>query len=194
MKAARLQVPVLLILLVLGLGACGSSGSDEAVKVEEAIESSATSTDPADCTKLETQRFVEQTTRTSGPKALEKCEEEAGNRAESISVSNVEINGSKATADAAVTGGGLDGQSIEIALVKEGGQWKLDEVVRFTSFNPERLAETVKAELKEHQGELSPKIASCLVEALAHASRAEAEELFLSGSTEGLQKVAEECP
>jgi hypothetical protein len=111
-----------------------------------------------------------------------------------VSVSNVEVNGSKATGDAAVTGGGLDGQSIEIALVKEGEQWKLDEVVRFTSFNPEKLAETVGAELKEHQGELSPNIASCLVEALAHASRTEAEELFLSGSTGALQKVAEKCP
>jgi hypothetical protein len=61
MKTGRLLVPASLILLALGLGACGSSGSGEAAKVEEAIESSATSTDPADCTKLETQRFVEQT-------------------------------------------------------------------------------------------------------------------------------------
>jgi hypothetical protein len=141
----RLVFPLLLIVSALALVACGSGSSDES-QIEEAVETSATSTDPADCTKLATQRFVEQTTQSEGAEAVKKCEKEASNDegAKSATVSNVEVDGSKASADVALTGGGFDGQEVEVALVKQGDQWKLDELTGFAKFNEAKVIETLE--------------------------------------------------
>jgi outer membrane lipoprotein-sorting protein len=72
----HLLLPCLIIVSALALAACGSSG-DETSKVEEAIETAATTTDPADCSKVQTQNFMEQTSQESGKAALKNCEEEA---------------------------------------------------------------------------------------------------------------------
>jgi hypothetical protein len=191
----RFALAFLLIFSALALVACGSSGNGDESQIEEAIETSATSTDPADCTKLQTQQFMEQTTQESGKAAVTKCEKEAEAEegAESASVSNVEISGSSATAEAALTGGGLGGQSVEVALVKNGEQWKLDEVVKFTNFDRAKLVEYFEEEFTKASSELPPKLAGCFIEVFQEGSQAEIEELLLSNSTKGLEEVAEAC-
>jgi hypothetical protein len=188
-----LLLPCLLVLSALALAACGSSGGEES-KVEETIETSVTSTDPADCGKLETQQFMEQTTRESGKAAVKKCEEEAEKEegAESVEVSNVEVEGPTATADAALTGSSLDGQVVEVELVKEGDQWKLNEAVRFTQLDQRKLAETFKREL-EKSGEANAKFTGCFVEALEEADRVEIEGLVLRGSAKGIEEAVQNC-
>ena len=175
--------------------ACGSSGNGDESQIEEAIETSATSTDPADCTKLQTQQFMEQTTQESGKAAVTKCEEEAEAEegAESASVSNVEVSGLSATAEAALTGGGLGGQTVEVALVKKGEQWQLDEVVKFTNFDRAKLVEYFKEEFEKASSELPPKLAGCFIEVFQEGSQAEIEEMLLSSSSEGFEEVAEGC-
>lgn len=175
--------------------ACGSSGNGDESQIEEAIETSATSTDPADCTKLQTQQFMEQTTQESGKAAVTKCEEEAEAEegAESASVSNVEVSGLSATAEAALTGGGLGGQTVEVALVKKGEQWQLDEVVKFTNFDRAKLVEYFKEEFEKASSELPPKLAGCFIEVFQEGSQAEIEEMLLSSSSEGFEEVAEAC-
>jgi hypothetical protein len=159
------------------------------------VETSATSTDPADCTKLETQRFMEQTTQESGKAAVAKCEEEAKAEegSKSASVSNVEVSGSSATAEAALTGGALDGQTLEVGLVKNGEQWQLDEVVKFTEFDRTKLVEFVEEEFTSSANGPSPKLAGCFVEAFQEGSQAEVEELLWSGSGKGFEEIAEAC-
>jgi len=117
-------------------------GVATASEIEAAIETSATSSDPANCTKLQTQAFVEQSTSTEGAEAVKMCEAEAkeGENAESVAVSNVEVESSAASAEAAITGSSLDGQTVEVALVKEGGQWKLDEIAGFSKLDKTKLA------------------------------------------------------
>jgi len=183
----------LLAFSALALVACGSSGEDG--QIEEAIETSATTTNPADCTKLNTQQFMEQTTQESGKAAVEKCEEEAEAEegAESVSVSNVEASGSSATAEAALTGGVLNGQALEVELVKSGEQWQLNEVVKFTKFDRAKLVEFVEEEFTPSANGLSPKLAGCFVEAFREGSQAEIEELLWSGSGKGFEEIAEAC-
>jgi hypothetical protein len=185
----------LLVFSALSLVACGSSGSGEDGQIEEAIETSATTTDPADCTKLNTQQFMEQTTQESGKAAVAKCEEEAEAEegAESVSVSSVEVDGSSATAEAALTGGALNGQALEVELVKSGEQWQLNEVVKFTEFDRAKLVEFVEEEFAPSANGLSPKLAGCFVEAFQEGSQAEIEELLWSGSGEGFEEIAEAC-
>jgi hypothetical protein len=146
----RLVLACLLIASAFALVACGSGNDDES-QVEEAIETSATSTDPADCKKLATQRFMEQTTQSEGAEAVETCEEEASNDegADTATVSNVEVDGSNASADVALNGGGFDGQEVEVALVKEDDQWKLDEVAGFVKFDEAKVIETPRKGIRK---------------------------------------------
>ena len=190
----RLLLPCILILSALALTACGSSGDGEG-EIEEAIETSATSTNPADCKKLNTQEFMEQTTQESGGAAVKECEEEAknGEGAKSVRVSEVEVDGSDATAEVALSGGNLDGQALELALVKDGDQWKLNEVVEFTKFNQAELVEVLEEGLSESSSEVNPKLAGCVIDAFKQGSQAEVENLLFGGSSGTLEEVFEAC-
>lgn len=199
MSKRLLLLPCLLALSALALSACGGGGSDETSKVEETIETAATTTDPADCSKTQTQKFMEQTSDESGKDALKECEKEAENEegAESVKVSNVDVSGSSATGEAALSGGNLDGQTLEVALVKEGDQWKLNEVVKFTNFDQEKLVETfereIEKEVEESPGKVNSKSADCFIEAIKQADKAEIEGLILGGSSKTLEGAIEHC-
>jgi hypothetical protein len=191
----RLLIPafVLLIVSAFALSACGSSESAED-KITSAVETAATGSSPSKCTEVETQAFVEQSTGESGKAAIKKCEEEAssGENAESVEVSNVEVEGSEATAEVAVTGSALDGQTLEVALVEEEGQWQLNELTGFAKFNQAKLVEAFGEKLEE-SGKLKPEVASCIVEGFEEASAEEVEELVLDPSSEGFRELGEEC-
>jgi hypothetical protein len=191
-----LLVPCLLILSAVALSACGGGGgsSDEG-KIEEAIETAATTSDPTNCTQLQTPKFDEQNSPTEGGNAVKACEEEAEQGeevAESVEVSNVSVNGEKATAEATFSGSGFDGQAVEINLVKDGGNWKLDQIAGFTSYDPTKLGEAFEERFAEEEG-VDPKLAACLTEAFSSASQAEAEELMFSGSQEPLEELIGTC-
>jgi hypothetical protein len=195
LKKRHLLLPCLLLVSALFLVACGGSGSSDESEIEDAIETSATSDDPANCTDLETQSFVEQSTSESGKAALKSCEEETADpesKADSVEVTEVEVEGDKATAQAAIAGGGFDGQALVLALVKDGNQWKLDEITEFAKFDQGAFAQQFKTQL-EKGGEVEPKTTSCIVEALEEAPRAELEELMLSGDSTPIEELAESC-
>jgi hypothetical protein len=189
----RLLLSCLLLTGAVVLASCG--GGDETAKVEEVIETSATSTDPADCKGLETQKLIEQLSRKTGQAALAQCEEEAREEksAKSVEVSGVEVDGSSATADVAMAGGSLGGQAVKVELVKHGDQWKMDEIVEFTQFNRAKLVEDLEGELNEYLDQLGPKIGSCFFNAFEEGSQEEVEELLFGGSVKPFAEVAEAC-
>jgi len=177
------------------LSACGDSGSEsEEGQIEEVIVASATNTDPAKCEELNTQKFIEQLAQSDGAAAVKECEEEAEDDegADSVSVSAIAIDGESATADVAVAGGGFDGQSLEIGLVKEGAEWKVDEFVKFTDLDQEKLVRVFEREAKA-SGELDDELVACFVDAFEEATQAEIEDFLLSGSPRELELVAEAC-
>ncbi|HEV7399511.1 MAG TPA: hypothetical protein VGN84_04510 [Solirubrobacterales bacterium] len=184
----------LLIASALALAACGSGNGEES-QIEEVIETSATSTDPADCKELSTQQFMEQIAQTEGAEAVKTCEKEASEEtgAKSASVSNIEVDGSKATAEVALTGGGLDGQSVEVALVKQGDQWKLNEIAGFSKFDQAKVIETLEKGFDEPSSEVSKSLASCIVKSFEEAPQAEFEDALLSTSSEGFEEIAGDC-
>jgi hypothetical protein len=189
-------MPCLLIVSALALVACGGSGSSAESEIEEAIETSATSGDPANCTKLQTANFVEQSTSESGKEAVKTCEEEAKkepeSKAESVEVTEVEVNGSKATANAALTGGYFDGQTLSVALVEEEGGWKLNELTGFAKFDQKNIAQVFETQL-EKSGELNSEQTSCIVEGIEEMPQAEIEEVILSGNSTSIEELAEGC-
>ena len=193
-KLHLLLLPAALLALVFGLVACGGGESDED-KVVETIETSATSTDPADCKELTTQKFMEQTESEKGSKAVKSCEEEAEDPEgdpESVDVSNVAVNGSKATADVAFNGGNFGGQALGVALVEEDG-WKLDEVTGFAKFDQEKLVENFEKLFESGDEPLEPQVTTCIGEVFGELSKPEFEEVLFGGSQQPIIEIAEGC-
>lgn len=192
-KLYLLFIPVLLI-PALALTACGSGESDED-QVVETIETSILSTDPADCERLATLKFLEQTQFTKGQAAVKSCEEDAEqdeNEAESVEVTNVEIDGSKATADAAFGGGTFDGQTFSVALIEENGDWKLDEATGFADFDQDKLAKSFEEEFSSEEG-ADPKSVSCIGDEFRQLPQAKFEEFILGGSSQPIVEILESC-
>jgi ABC-type glycerol-3-phosphate transport system substrate-binding protein len=195
LKKRHLLLISALLVSALALVACGSGGSGDEEKIEEAIETSATASDPANCTKLETLAFAEQSSGESGDAAVKKCEEEAKDpegKAESVAVSEVEVDGSKATANAAITGGSLEGQTVSIALVEEDGQWKLDQITGFVELDQAQLAKVFEEQLEKGE-EVEPEVTACIVAGIEEAPQAEAEEFVLDPTNRALAELAESC-
>ena len=195
MPRHKLLIPLFILALALGLAACGSSESDED-KIVDVIETSATSDDPASCTELITQTFLDQVEDGEGKAALKECEEDAedtSDNPDSVEVTEVEVDGTNATANAAFTGGGFDGQTLAIALVDEDGDWKLDEITGFAEFDQAALVQSFEDQLAEEEGAIDPEIGACIIESLEELEQEEFEELLLGGSSEGFVELAEAC-
>jgi hypothetical protein len=100
-------------------------------------------------------------------------------------VSSVEVDGESATAEAAFTGGTLDGQAVGLSLVKEGDQWKLDSLDEFVTFDKEALANSFSESLSSDE-DVPPEVATCIVDELNAADDATIQEAYLSGDEEQL--------
>ena len=195
MRKRHPLLPLALLALVFGLAACGGGESDED-KVVDVIETSATSADPADCKELATQAFLEQTELEQGAAAVESCEEGAEDTEddpESVEVSEVEVDGSAATANVAFTGGTFDGQTLTVALIEEDGDWKMDEVTGFAKFDQEKLADTLEEGLQSGDDPLEPQLATCFAEVVRQAATEQAEEIVIGGSPQPIVEIIEGC-
>jgi hypothetical protein len=192
----RYLVPLaLLVVVALSLTACGGGSGDEG-KITETIESAATTSDPSNCTKLETQRFDEQNSQEKGKPAVKSCEEEAKkgeSKAKSVNVSNVSVNGEKATAEAEFEGGSLNSQVLELALVEEGGDWKLDQIEGFAKYDGKALGAAFQQQFEEEPEGITKSQGDCIAREIGKANQAEAEALFFSGTPNAIIELAEGC-
>jgi hypothetical protein len=189
----RLLLPTLLLALAaFALSACGDSESDEE-QVIDVVETSVLTTDPADCEALPTLNFMEQTNSAEGDEAIKACEEDAedsSDDADDVSVDNVEIDGANATADVAITGGSLDGQTVTVAVIDEDGDWKMDELTGFAVFDREGLLGGIEEAFEE---ETDSETAACVIEVFDEYADEELEELVLSNSEDAFVEAIEEC-
>jgi hypothetical protein len=175
------------------LAACGSSDSNkDEHEITDAIVQSGTTDDAANCTELETQRFVEQNQFEKGTAAIDECKKPDGNNADSIDVSAIKVDGDKATAEAAVTGATFDGQTLQISLVKEGGKWKLDHLDSFKEFDKAKFVDAFTANLQKN-GDFTPQQSTCITGALSGLDDAALETLVLSGDQNQLVPVLGPC-
>jgi hypothetical protein len=192
----------LLLIAALALAACGgggssSSGGGEESAIAEVVEKSATTTGASKCTELQTQKFNEQEKAVAGKEATEICEEEAAEHnapAKSVDVSNVKVDGETATAEATITGSALNGQTVELELVKEGGDWKLNQFLKFAKFDAKALGESLEEELEEAgEEEVSPELAKCIAGGVGKLSQKEAEAVAFEGDLEVIEGIAAGC-
>ncbi len=200
MKKSLLILPFVLVAAALALTACGGGGSssssgDESA-IEEAIETAATSSEPSKCTEVQTKAFTENETSETGKAAVKTCEEnaeEGESPAESVTVSNVEVNGETATAAVAISGSSaLNGQTIEVELAKEEGKWKLNKFLSFAKFDGKALGEELEKRLVKEEG-ISASLAKCVSEGVAKVSQAEAESMVFEKNLTPVEELAEKC-
>jgi hypothetical protein len=133
-----LAIVAIVLAVVIASGGGGGGGAE--AQIAGVIERSFLSTDPADCTKLNTQRFLQQTYFLTGQDAVNACAAEAKNLAthpDSVDVSDVRVtvSGDGATAEARFQGGLYDGQTMILSLLKDGAQWKLYYVNDYKDFD-----------------------------------------------------------
>lgn len=180
----------------LTLAACGGDddgGNDDEADITAAIEASATENDPANCTELQTQAFTEQSEFATGEEAVAACEEDTDDpAADSVAVENIEVDGDSATAEVAVTGSGLDGQTIGVSLAKEDDQWKLDSFDEFVAFDKDAFVGAFVEELRADP-EVPAEIATCVEDELNAADDAAIESGFLSGDQNELLALFGTC-
>jgi hypothetical protein len=194
----RLLVPAAILAAApFLLAACGGddSSSQDEDDITAAIEQAATTDEASKCTEVQTQAFTEQTEFSSGEEAIATCEESAGDgdvAGESVEVSNVEVDGDAATADAAFSGGGLDGQTLTISLVKEDDQWKLDSLDEFVVFDKETFASGL-LEGAASGGETPQAVLDCVEQAVADTPEEELQTIYLSGDQDELLGLFGAC-
>jgi hypothetical protein len=200
-KKSLLILPLVLLASAFALSACGgggsssSSGGGDETAIEGAIQTSATSDDPSKCSEVQTEAFNEAESGETGEKALEDCEKEAEDEtepAESVTVSNIEVDGESATAAVAIEGGSLSGQEVEIGMAKEDGDWKLNELAGFVKYDPAGIASVMEEKLSEEEG-IDPALATCISEGVAEMSQQEAEALIFEKSLEGVEEITRSC-
>lgn len=199
MKKSLLMLPIALIAMAMALTACGggssSSGGGEEAAIEEAIKTSATSTDPSKCSEVQTEAFNETETGKTGKASLAACEEEVeaeSEPAESVTVSDISENGDTATAEVEVDGGSLGGQAIEVEATKEDGNWKLNEFLGFTDYDAAGIAAALEEKLAEEEG-VTATLAKCVAEGIEEMSQGEAEALVFEKNLEGVEEIANAC-
>jgi hypothetical protein len=192
--AVAATVAAAFALAACGGGDGGSSGSDES-QITTVLRTYATSSDPTDCTRLETQAFLEQIHFTRGPVALKACVVDAPDTSDdpdSVDVTNVQVDGDKATADVAFHGGGFDGSTLALALVKDGDQWKVDKVDDIPHFDLPGF-ERAFAQRQRRDQHISAQAASCLTTQLNQAGPDDVKHALISGDASQLLGLIGPC-
>jgi hypothetical protein len=126
---AVLAVVAVGVILVLVLGG-GDDGPTEEDKVNEAAEEIITTTEASACTELATREFVQKLTGESGAEAISTCEANTEAFGDGAEITKTEITGDRAEVEAAGEGGDADGEELQMTLVKQQDDWKIDELAR----------------------------------------------------------------
>jgi hypothetical protein len=193
------RLPLLLIASISAaalLAACGGGGgNDDNAQITNVIQTAVKSNDPADCTKLETQQFVEQTELQSGQAAIQQCQKDAtdtSDNPDSVDVTNVTSSGDTGSADVTFHGGSFDGSTLTVAVSKDGNQWKLDKVIDIPKFNFPALVQSLSARLNS-DSTIPPQVASCIGQAFNNAGADQVKSIILSGSGDQLTALFSTC-
>lgn len=197
MKTGRRALAALVLLaLVLGISACGGGGSGESdeEQVEAVIKTALTSTDPSACGESRTIDFIEEIGDSTGVEAERECEEDVASRENlpsSVTVSKVEVEDGKTTAEVAFEGGDPDGLVVNVVLVEEDGSWKIDDFTDLARLDRDRFTARIEKAFKQEG--LGPPEVHCLIAGLDKLPQDEFEEIALSGGGEVITEIANQC-
>jgi Protein of unknown function (DUF2510)/Domain of unknown function (DUF4878) len=126
-----LAAVVLVVVLVLVLAGGGDDGGGDEAEAEDAIVATVTGTEPEDCSEGVTQEFVQKLTGLSGSAAVTACQESSKDSpVKEVEIEDVKVDGDRATATVTPKDGSLEGEELAITAVKQGDDWKIDDLDR----------------------------------------------------------------
>ncbi len=175
------------------ISSSNGSASDEAA-IEETMVKVSTTKDPSKCTELQTPKYNEEGGRVSAAEGLHLCEsanEVSQAPANSVDVLGIDVEGEKASVEAAFKGSTLNGQTLGFELVKEAGKWKLNQFLSFVHYDAKAAGEGVEERL-ENIGS-STKVVKCMGSSYAEFSQREAEEVSMEGNIEPIEELLSRC-
>lgn len=192
----RVLAALVLLILTLGISACGGGGSGESdeEQVEATIKTALTSTDPSACGESHTMDFMEEIGDSTGAEAERECEENVANRENlpnSVTVSKIKVEDGKATAEVAFEGGEPDGLVVNVVMVEEDGKWKIDDFTDLARLDRDRFTARIEGAFKKEG--LGPPEVHCLIAGLDKLPQDEFEEIALSGGGEVVTEIANQC-
>ncbi len=183
--------------VAIGLVACGGEGSDDEGEIRAVIAASATSRDPVDCRRYNTLHSLEQAFKLQGDAALQACEQtklEDRELPTGVEVTKIEVDGDRATARVASVGGPYEEQEPLVALSREDGTWKEDEIVEFVVFDREAFVlEFGREALGEAQTAAEADAYACVVGRMDQLGDAELEAVLLDFSPQPLLDLVQPC-
>ena len=191
------------LVAALALSACGDDNGlaenglvdrdlDDREEIVEVITVDFTSTNPETCVALNTQRALEQGSGLEGERAIKFCEAvTAESAASSVKVSDVSVEGRQARAVVAVKGSELDGQTLTLRLAAEDGDWKVDGLTGFASFDRSAWNAAVNSVFRELGLPLTAR--DCALSRLADLTDVEVQEVYVRGEPERVIELLVSC-
>ena len=146
-----------------GSGGGDTAGTDEA-QIKDVVQTINFTTDPSDCTRVFTQRYLDQSSFGSED-PISTCRLKTVNTRDdprSVDVAAVQISGDLATARARYDGGFFDGQTVDYSMVKDGDQWKLDHLSDIEDFDLRAFATEYAVIAPRSNDDLTQARANCV--------------------------------
>ena len=188
---------IVAIVVAVVVAASGGGGGNKAEdQVAGVIETSFTTTDPAECRKLYTQRFLERQFGGTGQDAVKACADDTrftGDDPNSVDVTDVRVSGDSATSKTAVNGGIFDGQTLVFSSRREDDQWKIDRLTDIKDFDLERFANAFATTSPNFRNPLTPKQADCAKKGLVAESPASVKAGILANNPEQVLPFHKDC-
>lgn len=199
-RSRLLALLMICFALPLTIAACGGDDDDDGGgdedAITEAIQTSATSTDPEDCSTYQTENFASQLEITFGDETgLESCEQNASETSgdpDSVDVADVAVDGTTATADATFNGGAFDGSTFSVSLVKEGDQWKLDSLDDVTGIDLEAFSTALDESLASDP-EVPAEAAQCVSDQVATLTEDDIVDVLVNNNDQLFADVLAPC-
>jgi hypothetical protein len=180
------------LIAALALCSSGAEGAGLGAKAEirQLFEGSSGESDVKECSTRKTRHFNEQTTKASGSRALTICERDA-RLTEGLVITNVVshivVRGTTATLRLKQFGDELEGQILELKLIKAGGLWKVDEILGFYHLDRDRLIALFKNAFTRPGAAVPKKTALCIYHGLRQATKEAITEYLYSGSDKAIE-------
>jgi hypothetical protein len=103
------------------------------------------------------------------------------------------VRGSTATLHLKQSGNNLEGQILEVKMIRVGGRWKADEILGFFHLDRDRLIAAFKEAFTQPGSVVPKKVASCIYYGLRHATKEEITEYLYGGSHAAINELYDPC-